>query len=89
MYVCNCKGVTDNDIRKAVSAGATNIRAIRQCTGATSQCGKCVSHTKSIISEALHDIQFYDAAMSSTFAKPYTPISRNFLKTPMKPLFLP
>lgn len=61
MYVCNCRGVTDQDIREAVYEGASNLRSIRKCTGAAGQCGKCASHVKSVLNEVLEDINCYDA----------------------------
>ena len=67
MYVCNCKGVTDQDIRNAAYDGATNLRALRKCTGAASQCGKCASHAKAVLKETLEDLNCYDA-MGSSYA---------------------
>jgi len=45
MYVCLCKGVTDSQIREAISEGASSMRAIREQTGVMSACGKCACHT--------------------------------------------
>jgi bacterioferritin-associated ferredoxin len=41
MYICLCKGITDNQIREAVEKGATRFRQVRQELGLASQCGKC------------------------------------------------
>lgn len=67
MYICNCKGVTEQDIRKAVSDGATNLRSIRKCTGASEQCGKCAPHVETILNETLEDLNCYDV-MGSNYA---------------------
>ncbi len=57
MYVCICKGITDSQIRDAVTQGASTLRHVRQTLGATSQCGKCARLTKDIIDETLAGIQ--------------------------------
>ncbi|WP_461482217.1 (2Fe-2S)-binding protein [Porticoccus sp.] len=61
MYVCNCKAVTDRDIREAVENGVSNLRSLRKCTGATGQCGKCVTEAKAILQEALAEASFFNA----------------------------
>ena len=65
MYVCNCKGVTDRDIREAACEGVNSLRALRKCTGATGQCGKCISHAKAVLNEALEEINCYDAVSTA------------------------
>lgn len=67
MYVCNCKGVTDQDIRKAAYDGATSLRSVRKCTGASGQCGKCAPHVETILNETLEDLNCYDI-MGSNYA---------------------
>jgi len=61
MYVCNCRAVTDQDIRQAVAEGATSLGAVRQCTGVAGQCGKCAPEAKALIQETIEEIQFFDA----------------------------
>lgn len=62
MYVCLCKGVTDRDIRKAVSEGATSLREVRDCTGAMTQCGRCRHSTREVLQESLTQaVQHYPA----------------------------
>lgn len=61
MFVCNCKGVTDRDIREAAYDGASDLRSLRACTGATGQCGKCASHASEILKAALSEVECYDA----------------------------
>lgn len=43
MYVCICMGVTEKDIRDAVSAGLSSPTEIMDHTGAGSRCGTCRS----------------------------------------------
>ena len=42
MYVCLCRGITDNQIRKAVQAGKTEFKQLKQSLEVGTQCGKCV-----------------------------------------------
>lgn len=60
MYVCNCKGVTDRDIREAVENGVSNLRSLRKCTGATGQCGKCAHHANAVLQEAISEAQYFE-----------------------------
>lgn len=53
MYVCLCKGITDHAIRDAVSDGAESLRDVSRELGVARQCGKCASHAKSIVADAL------------------------------------
>ena len=53
MYVCVCKGVTENVIRQAVDQGAERMRDLKACLGVTAQCGICACHTKQVLEQAL------------------------------------
>ncbi len=52
MYVCLCKGITDSQIRKAVSEGAANLQDVSNRLGVASQCGQCACVAREVISEA-------------------------------------
>lgn len=52
MYICICKGVTDNAIREAVYNGADRMRDLKKCLGVTEQCGLCACHAKEVLDEA-------------------------------------
>ncbi|WP_123714181.1 bacterioferritin-associated ferredoxin [Sinobacterium caligoides] len=54
MYICLCKGITDNQIRDAVEDGVNNVRELRDLLGIASQCGKCGKEAKRVINESLH-----------------------------------
>lgn len=54
MYVCVCKGVTDGQIREAVREGACTVRELRARLGVTTCCGRCASHTRIVLDEALN-----------------------------------
>lgn len=51
MYVCLCKGITDTQIRDAITDGACSMRDLRDRLDVASQCGKCGRECKSLISE--------------------------------------
>ncbi|MCG8315124.1 MAG: bacterioferritin-associated ferredoxin [Pseudomonadales bacterium] len=53
MYVCLCKGVTDNHIREAVNNGASSFKEVAKAHGLGSQCGKCAMMARDIFREEL------------------------------------
>ncbi len=53
MYVCICKGITDQDIRDAVDNGLETFKVLKEELAVSSQCGSCVSHAKQILNEQL------------------------------------
>ena len=53
MYVCLCYGVTDTQIREAVSEGCCSFREVRNALKVASQCGKCACTAKTLVREAL------------------------------------
>lgn len=60
MYVCLCKGITDTQIRDAITDGACSMRDLRERLDVANQCGKCGRECKSIIGE-------YREAASASF----------------------
>jgi bacterioferritin-associated ferredoxin len=51
MYVCLCHGVTDHEIRAAVSLGADTLDAISQQLGVGTRCGCCRETAAQLISD--------------------------------------
>lgn len=51
--VCPCKHVTEEDVRKAIANGATNLKQVRKATGAGSKCGKCKPAVKKLVKRLL------------------------------------
>ncbi len=49
MYVCLCKGITENQIRQAAADGATTLGAVRQKLGVSTECGKCRCDARDIL----------------------------------------
>ncbi|HUU73428.1 MAG TPA: bacterioferritin-associated ferredoxin [Burkholderiales bacterium] len=52
MYVCLCNGVTEHQIRDAVSDGAVSLHDLRNSLGVASCCGRCADCAQEIIEEA-------------------------------------
>lgn len=56
MYVCLCRGITDQNIKDAVANGAENFREIREQLDLGTCCGRCVPEARAIINEELAQI---------------------------------
>ena len=56
MYVCLCRGITDQDIKDAVANGAESYREIRDLLDLGTCCGRCAPEARSIISDELAEI---------------------------------
>ena len=56
MYVCLCRGITDQDIKDAVANGAESYREIRDLLDLGTCCGRCVPEARAIISDELSDL---------------------------------
>lgn len=52
-YICPCKHVTEEDIRKAIADGATSLKQVRKATGAGTKCGKCKPAVKKLVKRLL------------------------------------
>lgn len=65
MYVCLCYGVTDGQIREAITEGCCSFRDVRNALGVATQCGKCACVAKSLVQETLNDSCSLSGAASS------------------------
>ncbi|AUY09401.1 hypothetical protein C3F36_07425 [Aeromonas sp. ASNIH2] len=63
MYVCLCRGITDNQIRKAVQAGKTEFRQLKQSLEVGAQCGKCVRMAMEIIATEIDKMRSEQAPL--------------------------
>lgn len=55
MYVCLCRGITDQDI-KAVANGAESYREVREMLDLGTCCGRCAPEARMIISDEVSQI---------------------------------
>ena len=56
MYVCLCRGITDQDIKNAVADGAESYREIRDLLDLGTCCGRCAPEARAIISDELSNL---------------------------------
>lgn len=53
MYICLCHGITENQIRSCVQAGARTLCDLRGQLGVATQCGSCESQACELLDETL------------------------------------
>ena len=51
MYVCLCNGVTDRQVREAVTNGCGSVGELTMRTGCGANCGSCLEMAASMIAE--------------------------------------
>lgn len=51
MYVCVCRGITDQDIKDAIQHGAESYREVRELLDIGTCCGLCAPEARSLISQ--------------------------------------
>ncbi len=56
MYVCLCRGITDQDIKDALKNGAQSYQDVREQLDLGTCCGRCAPEAKAIISEEVAKI---------------------------------
>lgn len=56
MFVCICKGITDTQIKEAVTQdGVGSMRELKQHLAVGSQCGTCIKVAQQIIDNTIID----------------------------------
>jgi bacterioferritin-associated ferredoxin len=71
MYVCVCKAVTDNQIKRAIDNGVCTRRQLFQCFGVGSDCGKCNKHVKELLDDHLQQQSIMQAASNQSVLNAY------------------
>ena len=51
MYVCNCNGIREREVRAAIEAGATRPAEVFMACDARPQCARCVCDMKQMIDD--------------------------------------
>jgi len=59
MWVCHCKGVTDRQIRSAISAGARTPVEIGTYCRAGTGCGGCLPEVCRLLDDTLTSMAYY------------------------------
>ncbi len=53
MYVCLCRGITDQDIKDAINNGAQSYKEIREMLDLGTCCGRCAPEARAILSDEI------------------------------------
>ena len=58
MYVCNCNGIREREVRAAIDAGATRPADVFRACQSRPQCAKCVCDMRAMIDDAHEALRF-------------------------------
>ena len=51
MYVCNCNGIRERQVRQAIAAGASRPADVLKAHACKAQCARCVCEMRQMIDE--------------------------------------
>ncbi len=58
LYVCNCNGIREREVRAAIDQGATRPAEVFRRCGAAPQCAKCVCDMRDMIAETREALRY-------------------------------
>lgn len=58
MYVCNCNGIREREVRAAIEAGAAKPVEIFRRHGCAAQCAKCVCDMRRMIQDQREALRY-------------------------------
>jgi bacterioferritin-associated ferredoxin len=58
LYVCNCNGIRERDVRQAIAAGASRPAEVFRSQGCQAQCAKCVCEMRQMIDESREALRY-------------------------------
>ncbi len=58
MYVCNCNGIRERQVRQAIDAGAARPKDVFDRHGVRPQCAKCVCDMRRMIEDQQEDLRY-------------------------------
>ena len=58
MYVCNCNGIREREVRAAIAAGAKRPAQIFKACDGKVQCARCVCDMRNILHEEQESLRF-------------------------------
>lgn len=61
MLVCICNGISDSDIENAIYEGASSYKDVQKQLGVGDCCGQCARYAKSLVSDAVSQLQMSKA----------------------------
>jgi bacterioferritin-associated ferredoxin len=53
VYICVCQAISDQDIRRAVAAGAHTFENVQAATGCTTCCGCCEDEARQLVQDTV------------------------------------
>ena len=58
MYVCNCNGIREREVRAAIDSGAARPAEVFRRTGCSPQCAKCVCEMRQMIQDTQASLRY-------------------------------
>ena len=58
MYVCNCNGIRERQVRAAIEAGAQRPAEVFRACGSRPQCARCVCEIKDMIGDQAQALRY-------------------------------
>ena len=58
MYVCNCNGIRERDVRAAIAAGASRPAQIFKACATHAQCARCVCDMRKMLDEEREALRY-------------------------------
>ena len=58
MYVCNCNGIREREVRAAIAAGASRPAQVFKAKGCQPKCAKCVCDMRGLIARSRDSLRF-------------------------------
>ena len=58
MYVCNCNGIRERQVRAAIEAGATRPAEVFRVHGCKVQCARCVCEMREMIDQSREALRY-------------------------------
>lgn len=58
MFICNCNGIREREVRAAIEAGAARPAEIFRACGARPQCARCVCEMKQMIEDQAERLRY-------------------------------
>ena len=58
MYVCNCNGIRERQVRAAIEAGAQRPAEVFRACGSRPQCARCVCEIKDMIDDQAEALRY-------------------------------
>ena len=58
MYVCNCNGIREREVRAAIASGASRPAQIFKACSAHAQCARCVCDMRKLLDEERETLKY-------------------------------